>query len=329
VPQGSILGPLLFCLFIDDMSEVTNSCSSLLYADDTKCFKRIDSIDDCLELQSDLENLQEWGRKWNLNFNAKKCKVLTVTRKQNPVCFNYNLNCHVLEKVSCIKDLGIKIDSELKWSNHINYIVSKANRMLHLVKRSVGYSAPPAVKKQLYLSLVRSNIEYCSQVWSGTTRQNIIKLERVQRSASRYILGYPDGFNYKSRLSKLNLLPLSYRREMQDIVYFYKCLNNVYHVDLKSHVSFVNTNRNVTRNTVDSLTLIVPKCNTECRKQMYFCRITKIWNSINFVIKRAKSVHFFKSAATRTYTSYFNSNYDCDNVCTWTVACNCSNCRLN
>ena len=220
VPQGSILGPLLFCMFIDDMPQVTRSCETLLYADDTKCFKYVDSLSDCIDLQTDLEQLYLWGCKWKLNFNAKKCKVLTITRKKTPIHYYYNMNGQVLEHVSSIKDLGVTIDSELKWSMHIDNIVSKANRMSHLVLRSLGHNAPVTVKKQLYVSLVRSNLEYCSQIWSGTTKQNVIKLERVQRSATRYILSYPVNKNYTARLNELNLLPLSYRREMQDIIFF-------------------------------------------------------------------------------------------------------------
>ena len=110
--------------------------------------------------------------------------------------------------------------------------------MSFLVKRSTGHQAPISVKKQLYFSLVRSNLEYCSQVWGGINKHDTVKLERVQRRATRYILGYPKAKNYNVRLSELDIIPLSYRREINDFVLFYKCQNNLCDFNVSDHVTF-------------------------------------------------------------------------------------------
>ena len=327
VPQGSILGPLLFCIFIDDMPRVSNSSKILLYADDTKCYKNINSVGDCLDLQADLELLHEWSCKWQMKFNAKKCKVLTVTRRKYPVNFHYNLNGQILEKVTNIRDLGVIVDSDLSWTKHVTSIVAKANQISYLVKRSVGYNAPVNVKKQLYLSLVRSNTEYCSQVWGGINKQECVLLENVQRSATRYILGYPTDKNYNERLSELVILPLSYRREMNDLILFYKCQNNVCDVDVTEFVKFTCNNARSTRSTEDVLQLCVPKCHTEAGKRLYFNRIVALWNCIPFKVRNANSVAAFKKEIFNIFESYFNTFFDCANTCTWTICCHCPRCR--
>ena len=328
VPQGSILGPLLFCIFVDDMSQVVKSSKILLYADDTKCYSKIDSVADCINLQNDLDLLYNWSCKWNLKFNAKKCKILSICRSKNPVHFYYNINGQILEKVQNIRDLGVIVDSDLKWSNHISNIVAKANQMSYLVKRTVGYTAPINVKKQLFISMVRSNIEYCSQVWGGANRNDIIKLERIQRSATKYILGYPDNMNYNERLCELNLTPLSYRREMSDLIFFFKCLNNMHEVNVLSYVQFTSDNACNTRSTVEELRLCVPNCHTESYKKLYYNRIVQIWNSLPVNVRKAQTITNFRTNIQNIYNEYFMSNFDSDNVCTWTLKCNCVRCRF-
>ena len=326
VPQGSILGPLLFNMFINDMPDVVNISNVVLYADDTKCYNTIASEVHCNELQSDLEALYVWSTTWSLNFNASKCKVITVTRKKDPLLYDYTLNGQTLERVSCINDLGVTINDELNWSKHIDSITSKARRLCWLIKRSVGYNASTRVKKQLYVSLVRSNVEYCSQIWSGTSHININKLERVQRSATRYILNYPDS-DYRDRLIKLNLLPLAYRREVLDVTFFYKILNNLYHLNVKDFISFTYSNERLTRSSNDPVYLCTQMCKTESGKKLFFNRIVNIWNSIPYNIRNSDTISIFKSQINTFYKSLFHSTFDPNNMCTWTVSCACNKCR--
>ena len=137
VPQGSILGPLLFVIFINDLPDVVqNGTETALYADDTKLHNTISSTDDCKCLQQSLTNLNCWSVQNNIRFNASKCKVLTITRKKTPVTYDYKLGTKSLTRVDSEKDLGVITSSELSWELQINCVISKANKTLGVLKRT-------------------------------------------------------------------------------------------------------------------------------------------------------------------------------------------------
>ena len=216
VPQGSILDPLLFVLYINDLPNVAKNTKVALFADDAKCFLNIDSLDDCQLLQNDLNALVDWSSTWELNIHPSKCQVISVTRKCNPFNFDYFMNNTRLSSVKSIKDLGIEISSKLDWNTHINNVQKKCNRKLGLIKRTVGFNAPVNVTKALYLALIRSDLEFGSCLWSGTSRHNVECLEGVQRRATKFIMHFPD-LDYQERLCQFNLLPLTLRRKQLDL----------------------------------------------------------------------------------------------------------------
>ena len=190
-----------------------------LFADDAKCFLNIDSLDDCQLLQNDLSALVDWSSTWELNFHPSKCQVILPTRKRNPFNFDYFMNNTRLSSVKSIKDLGIEISSKLDWNTHINNVVKKCSRKLGLIKCPVGFNVPVNVTKALYLALIRSDLEFGTCPWSGTTtttRHNVECREGVQRRATKFIMHFPD-LDYRGRLCQLNLLPLTLRREQLDL----------------------------------------------------------------------------------------------------------------
>ena len=146
---------------------------------------------------------------WKMNFNASKCKVMSVCRevKHN---FNYVLNHVHLERVSRFNDLGVIITHDLSWKDHINSKIAKSHQMLGLIKRGLGYCAPVKVKKLFYTSLVKSCLSYCSIIWNPN-KQELLRIESVQRRATKYILGGSTS-PYKARLKELGMLPLSYSK---------------------------------------------------------------------------------------------------------------------
>ena len=286
VPQGSILGPLMFLIYINDLPDVLTSSTPLRFADDTTLYSNVCSSRECELVQKDLNALYEWCVKWKLDFNVSKCKVLTVTRSPNPTVFKYHINGELIERVNEFKDLGVVVQNNLSWNSHINTTVAKANRMMGLIKRTVGYEAPKNVKLQLYTSLVRSNLEYCTQAWNGLTARNKIKIERVQRAATRYILNYPN-LTYPERLLKTNLLPLSFRRDMLDLKFFYKSLHGIIIFDKNTFIHFTCNNARHTRNTSDPNLLSVQLCRTTTFRNSYFNRIVYSWNSLPLHIRCA------------------------------------------
>ena len=240
VLQGSLLGPMLFTIFINDLpEEVVGGVRVALYADDTKLYKRITSICDCQSLQTTLGNLNSWSKHNRIKFNTSKCKSPTVTRKKSSLVHEYTLDTGQLERVSTEKDLGVHTSSSLSWKPHIHAITAKANKLLGLLKRTCPLITDVTVRRTLYLSLVKSQLCSATQVWSPAQVTLEAQVERVQRRATRWILQTRVGeVSYKDRLIKLDLLPLSYDRELKDLSFFYKCLYN--HIDLNVH-SFVLT----------------------------------------------------------------------------------------
>ena len=163
VPQGTVLGPLLFLLYINDLGE---NCTSRmrLFADDTLIYSTIESCNDAAKLQSDLTALQEWAQKWQMKFNPSKCHVLRISRKQNPVESNYVLMGKVLDSVTHHPYLGIELSRNLDWDQHVNNKVMKANLSLRFLRRNLS-SCPEGVKEAPYKAIVKPHVEYASSVW--------------------------------------------------------------------------------------------------------------------------------------------------------------------
>ena len=168
VPQGSILGPLLFLLLINEMPDCTEHSILSLFA--MMRFRKINNVDDCERLQHDLNSLYEWSQVWKLNFNVIKCEVVSFTRNPKPIVFNYHLNGTILENVSCYNDLGVTVDKSLAFNNHTSNVINKCNKVNGMIRRSLGYRAPASVSINLYKALIQPIIEYSAPVWSPFTK---------------------------------------------------------------------------------------------------------------------------------------------------------------
>jgi hypothetical protein len=136
VPQGTVLGPLLFLIYINDLPEYV-TCPVRLFADDCVIYKKIKSRDDVVMLQKDLKNLEKWELTWKMDFNPSKCFTMNVTRKRNPMISDYVLKDTILENVEKSPYLGVVIRKDLKWRDHVDNITMKANRTLGLVRRNI------------------------------------------------------------------------------------------------------------------------------------------------------------------------------------------------
>ena len=204
VPQGSILGPLLFLLFINDMLDAVSKETSLpVFADDSKCFRLILGRHDGEKLKDDLNKLFQWSCIRGMEFNAKKCKVLRVARLRSIDDRDYYLGGIKLDRVDVEKDLGILVTHNLSWNNHVDVVSSTAQKMLNVLYRTCKDINDISTKKLLYIAWVRSRLEYASVVWSPHAKRNINNLEQVQHRATRFILGRD--YSEYERLSKLNL----------------------------------------------------------------------------------------------------------------------------
>ena len=242
VPQGSILGPLMFLVYINDLPCSVVHSSPLLFADDTKCAYTLPTgISASPEFQADLDALHHWSVVNGLKFNDKKSVCMRFSRMSDTIQPVYTLDGVPIKVLSGHRDLGVMFSSDLSWSDHIDYVTAKCYKVIGLLRRAFSSSLPVLIKKQLYLLLVRSHLSYCSVLWWPHLLKDVEKLENIQRRATKYILNdYVS--DYKSRLISLNLLPLSMVLELNDIVFFLRSLQSPSDsFDILQFVSFSST----------------------------------------------------------------------------------------
>ena len=323
VPQGSIIGPLLFVLYINDICDVCTSFMKL-YADDAKLYRNIKSRQDVLSLQNDLNALFLWSKIWRMNFNISKCKFMSICRKVK-IDFDYSIDNNILSRVIEFNDLGITITSKLSWCENVKTVSSKAHSMVGMIKRFVGFNSPIDVKRQLYLAHVRSILEYCSPMWSPNHVKDIIKLERVQRQASKFILNdYVSP--YHERCTALSILPLCFRREIIDLCFLYSYLHGKLSCDYSSNFELACPHNGL-RSAQQGVLFKLPLCKTVQFQCTYFYRTARLWNTLPFVIRDASSLQIFKKNLNELYLAMVNL-FDVNNRCTWSLACACVNCRI-
>lgn len=231
VPQGSILGPLLFNVFINDITGSVKNCRVLLYADDIKLFREISTCDDCALLQSDISNIVNWCADNKLMINVNKTYVMTFTRKTAPVQYDYILNEIALKRVEEGRDLGIVVDSALLFRSHVDSAVNKAYSLLGIVSRITRPFSNPECFIRLFLTMVVPKLHFVCVAWNRLGITNIAKLENVQRRFIRIV--YDRHFDrrvyyqYDNMLEKLKLSKLSKKRLDADLLFLFKCLHNV------------------------------------------------------------------------------------------------------
>ena len=228
IPQGSVLGPTLFVLFINDLPQVVESRVAL-FADDTKVFREIQSDEDREKLQQDIDELLIWSKKWQLPFNESKCKVMHYGKTNRKA--DYNLGGVQIVEVSEEKDLGVTFDQQLSFGTNASKVVAAANSTLGLINRHFRHIETKPFMN-LYKTLVRPKVEYCMTVAQPVYKKDKEKIERVQHRATKLVLGM-ENKEYSERLAELKLPSLEYRRKRADVMQTYKIMNNIDKIDEK------------------------------------------------------------------------------------------------
>ena len=295
VPQGSVLGPIFFVLFVNDMPSIVHNFVAL-FADDAKVFTTITENIDCVSLQEDLKNLQCWAATWQLNFNAKKCKVMHVGHKNEK--FTYHMGDICLESVNEEKDLGVVIDDKLKFDAHTEKQVNKANRQLAIIRRSF-VNLDKDTFCLLYKSLVRTHLEYCNAITYPKFERQVKLLEGVQRRATKLVQNIKH-LPYLDRLKALNLPSLVYRRARGDVIEAYKYLHGLYNV---CESPLVLDDRLVqTRG--HSLKLKKISCKTSLRQKFFVIRVVDLWNRLPEEIVMAPSINALKNRLDKHWINH-------------------------
>lgn len=291
IPQGSVLGPILFVIYINDILERINS-DGLLFADDTKIFKCILSREDALSLQTDINLLEQWSDTWLLKFNPDKCHVLTLGKFENiRYTHRYSIYGNELEHVFDEKDLGVRIDSGLNFEEHISEKIKKANSMMGLIRRTFSYLSCNLFKK-LYVTFVRPHLEYAQVIWSPHFKKQINLIENVQKRATKYVDGlkYMD---YPERLRKLKLPSLKYRRARGDMIEIFKH----FHVYDKSAISkkFQPKERASRKHNFQLYDRTAKDGVRGIQSNSFYYRSVHTWNNLPSKVVTTKNINTFKN----------------------------------
>ena len=293
VPQGTVLGPLLFLCHINDLPNHVKS-QIRLFADDCLLYRTIQNPNDQEIIQNDLAALERWANDWGMKFNATKCYVMSIHRKQSPLSKFYQLDGHILQQVQENPYLGLIIQDDLQWSSHINKICTKANRTLGFIRRNLK-NCNQRFKETAYISLVRSVLEYSSTVWDPYLEKDIKKIENIQRNAARFVKNdYSRHSSVTSMMKDLNWTPLQDRRRENRLLLFFKIINNLVAIPPDKHIKFKDKKYNLRSN--HSKEIILKHSETDSHKNSFFPRTVIEWNGLKENQVSCQTVSQFKAA---------------------------------
>jgi len=305
VPQGSVLGPLFFLLFINDLEDVVKHSRVSFFADDTRVSKQISCLEDCQLLQADLYSIIDWSRCNNMKLHEQKFELLNHLHNKRNLSSElpfyvesllYKVSGDVtLYPVENVRDLGVKVSSDLSWSKHVGDMVTKARSKLSWVL-SVFKTRDKVVMMTLYKSLVRSLLEYCCPLWDPVMTTEIRLLEGVQRTFTSRIGGLY-GSNYWERLAHLKLMSLQRRRERYIILTMWKTYHNV--VPNSCSIVFVESYRYGTKAVVPSLSKSSSLRNQTLYDSSFAVRGPKLWNKVPSEVKAEKTFASFKVSLSK------------------------------
>ena len=226
VPQGSVLGPTLFLIYINDIVQQIESIIKL-FADDTNLYLCLDDPKQRAEiLNRDLQRITEWAKKWKVLFNPIKTKLVNFTRKLNPIFEQLLLGGEILSDSKTHKHLGITLQSDCKWDSHIKGLLSKC-RVLVSVLKSYKYRLSRKSLEIMYKSFILPHFDYGDVIWDNCTLKLSNELEELHRDALRTIIGSVKGTSHKLIYTESGFPPLKERRRRHKLILFFKIVNSL------------------------------------------------------------------------------------------------------
>ena len=226
------MGPLLFLIFINDLVEIFDpAVTPKLYADDVKLYTKIESNVDNERLQQNVDRMVQWAKTWQLNISINKCQTMHISKKRDRCLWKttFHIDSNPLPDCDFVRDLGVEVDCDLKFSLHINHIVRKASIRSYLLSRSF-VSRDTQTLVRAFKVYVRPILEYCSVVWSPYLAKDVDLLESVQRKFTKYLPGLRS-MSYSDRLKRVGLERLDVRRLRYDLIVAYKILFGLIPID--------------------------------------------------------------------------------------------------
>ena len=300
VPQGSILGPLLFLLFINDLPLYLNHINSDLYADDTTLYDIQDSLGVIEEnLQHALKSLHTWCKCNGMVLNSAKTKVMLVTTNQkrqrlHSETLNLRFNEESLKTITNDKILGVFVDNNLTWSNHIKHLTKKITSNIWLLSKIKKFLSQTQ-RVQFYKSYIQPHIDFCNIVWGSSSEANKLKIFRLQKTACRVILDY-NVENSNEAMSSLKILSIYDRLYLRKAKFMFKVYNNITPKYITENFTLrknEDTGTSIMLRSSSAGCFVPPKPRTECFKHSLRYSGCLVWNSLPEEIKNAQTIEMF------------------------------------
>ena len=292
VPQGTVLGPLLFLIYINDMPNTVSQGTFIrLFADDCLAYRRIQTAEDQDILQKDLKALNDWTLKWGMRFNPAKCQIMHLARSRKPLAKSYELCDQALETVDSAKYLGVVVSNDLLWHKQVCAVAKKANSALHLIARNL-HDCPKSTRALAYTTIVRPKMEYCASVWDPHLKADIDTLEQVNRRAARVVhnKGWREqGVSPTAILNDLGWETLAERREKQRLIMFYRISHGLIAVPPTRLTQPQRSTRG------HSLKYNLISTSIDRVKFSFYPRTIPHWNNLSQEAVTSKSLDIFKS----------------------------------
>ena len=291
VPQGSVLGPYLFLLYINDITENIRT-NIRLFADDTTLYTVIENEDSIHLLNEDLRQIAIWADNWLIILNPTKTKSMTFTRKWETNWPEANFNNVIIEDQKTHTHLGITFSSDATWDEHIRIIYKKAAYRLNIM-RMLKYDLDRKSLFRFYISFVRPTLEYGNILWDNCTKDQVKLLESIQLDAIRIITGLRRGTSHEVLYAEVGLSSLAERRKDAKLIQFYKILNNeapAYIDDILKNFNQHNTGYNLRNNNLRH-----PTPSTVSYQKSFFINTTDLWNDLDQELKNCTSLYSFKN----------------------------------
>ena len=295
VPQGSILGPLLFNIYMNSISKLQLSPNArlVLYADDILLFKPIDNAKDKEDFQNDLSLISDWIQQHGLHINHLKTQLLPISRCKNIPPLSITVIGHVIPPSSEVKYLGVTLTSSLSWNQHISNVTKATKQLLGRVHRKFR-GAPRHLRHKIYQTTVLPKLDYCSSVWDPHQQSCINQLEQVQKFAGKVIM-QDWASDHHTTYASLNLHPLRLRRRAQKLKMTYKIINN--HSCIPK--SIFQLHPHPSPRSANSCQLYAPFASTNAYKYSFFIDVVSYWNSLPQDIVSSPSPNSFKTRLFR------------------------------
>ena len=298
VPQGSILGPLLFLVFINDIDNVINGKGVISkFADDTKVLVPIRNEEDAIEMQNIIHRLETWSNLWLMRFNTSKCSIMHFGKSNSER--TYYMNGEAIKKSDSERDIGVVITRNCKPSEMCAKVSKKANQLLGLLSRGLSFKS----KKNflpLYKTYILPHLEFAQASWAPWMVGDKELLENIQKRALRQITDLK-GKTYKEKLKECDILSVDDRRRRNDLILMYKVLHDMEGVDAKKIFQMAEREEQfiATRHSTSYMAVKVPKSRLDCRQNFWGVRVVNPWNDLENHIKTQPTLRSFITALDR------------------------------